>query len=200
MWHRGKDAPAEDFDQMKSWCERIVRLSLSKAAYPRTLIRGGGGEDGATLSRYCYVVNIALHLPPLIPLGCVFIHHAVTSNLKEWIDLAAFSPSPSASAVSPNSSPPCCSDVSLFSRRFNLFTLTPGKQQINVTVLAISQTCANIRGGVSFFRSVPMCVRVCACSMPSAHSPLWIWQSTLLWYVEELGEDLLPIYCLRIKS
>lgn len=37
---------------------------------------------------------------------------------------------------------PCFSDASLFSRDFDLFTLTPGKQQINVTVLAISEARA----------------------------------------------------------
>lgn len=49
-------------------------------------------HPAATLSRYSYVVNIASHLPPLIPQGRVFIHHAVMSNLEERIDSAGFRP------------------------------------------------------------------------------------------------------------
>lgn len=90
------------------------------------------------ISRYCYIVNIASHLPPLTPPGCVFIHHAVMSNLQEWIALAGFRPHPE-----PHREPDSSlffSDASLFSRGFNLFTLTPGKQQINVTASTAPET------------------------------------------------------------
>lgn len=121
---------------MKSWCEPYCSPRSFKAHIHGLLY----GKDGATLSRYSYVVNIALHLPRLIPAGRVFIHHAVMSNLQEWIDLAASRPrrrlhrQPDSSLFSRT--------YLFFSRRFNLFTLTLGKQQINVTVLAISETCA----------------------------------------------------------
>lgn len=121
------------FDRMESRREPHC-LPQSLLLQKRVFTGSHTRNTALRISRYCYIVNIASHLPPLIPPGCVFIHHAVMSNLQEWIGLAGFRPhrEPDSSLF--------FSDVSLFSRGFNLFTLTPGKQQINVTVSTASET------------------------------------------------------------
>lgn len=96
MWHRGTNVPAQDLTEWKVDASRIVCLSLcSFKVHIHGLLYTW--NTALRISRYCYIVNIASHLPPLIPPGCVFIHHTVMSNLQEWMGLAGFCPSPWAS-------------------------------------------------------------------------------------------------------
>lgn len=117
-------------------------LFALSSVHPQTLM----WNTTPCISRYAYDVNITLHPPLLIPFGvCSFITLSLLILRSElnWLSLPFL----------PRTRSLLLSDGSLFSRGFNVFTLAPGKHQINVTGLVRSETCVT-----SETRDLPLCI------------------------------------------
>lgn len=118
MWHQSKYIHAYVWvGQEELWSAYI--LPVLSCVYPKALIQ----SSVLCISRYAYDVNITLHLPLLNTVGvCSFI--TVSSYLEEWIEPAEFAL---------HTADWILSEESISSHGCTVFTLAPGKQQINVT-------------------------------------------------------------------